>query len=233
MSEKEFIDELNNIGVQVNDETLKKLNTYYEMLIEYNKHINLTGITEKKEVYLKHFYDSLTICKVVNLENQSVLDVGSGAGFPGLVLKIVFPNLDVTLLDSLTKRINFLNDVKTKLELDKLTIINARAEEYINNEREKYDIVTSRAVAKLNILIELCFPYVKLDGLFIPLKSILDEELNASQEAITKLGGNLINTMEFELPKEKSKRTILVIKKITNTSVKYPRKFSEIKRKPL
>ena len=233
MSEKEFIEELKKLNIFVDNNILSKLNKYYELLIDYNNHTNLTRITDKKEVYLKHFYDSLTICRVINLNQQKLLDVGTGAGFPGMVLKIVFPNLDVTLLDSLTKRIVFLEKVKKELKLDNLTIINARAEDYVINKREYYDIVTSRAVARLNVLTELCFPYVKLNGLFIPLKSLLEEELIEAANSIDVLGGDLIKNEVFKLPNEGGKRLILVIEKIKNTSVKYPRKFSEIKRKPL
>ncbi len=233
MSEDLFIQELKKINIEITNKTLELLNKYYELLIEYNKHMNLTGITEKKEVYLKHFYDSLTIAKVVNLSNQRILDIGTGAGFPGMVLKIVFKDLDITLVDSLNKRIKFLEVVKKELNLDKLHLYHARAEEFILNNREKYDIVTSRAVAKLNILIEYSIPYLKKEGLFIAMKSMVENELKDSSFALKTLGSVLIKTIEFKLPVEDSLRTLIVIQKKEKNSVKYPRKFNEIKRKPL
>ena len=187
----------------------------------------------EEEVYLKHFYDSLTLAKIVKLNNQSLLDIGTGAGFPGLVLKIVFPNLKVTLLDSLNKRIIFLNKVIEKLELKDIVAVHERAEDYIKNTREKFDIVTSRAVANLNMLLELSIPYLKVGGMFVAMKADVKEELNKSENAIKMLGCVLRKTIIFKLPKEESIRSLIMIEKIEKTSVKYPRKFSEIKKKPL
>lgn len=233
MNKNEFIKELSLLNINVTADILNKLDLYYKMLIEYNNHTNLTRITNEEDVYLKHFYDSLTLVKAVKLDNQELLDIGCGAGFPGMVLKILFPNLKVTLVDSLNKRIVFLNDVKDKLNLKNIKIYHARAEEFIKDNREKYDIVTSRAVANLNILSELCIPYVKENGLFLPLKADAKDEINNAQNAIKTLGGVISDTIVFELPKEKSIRMIPIIKKECKTNLKYPRKFSEIKKKSL
>lgn len=233
MHKEEFIKALKELNINITKKQLSDLDSYYKMLIDYNSHTNLTRITDEKEVYLKHFYDSLTLVKAVTLNDQKLLDVGTGAGFPGLVLKIVFPSLKVTLIDSLNKRIKFLNSVIEKLNLNNIKAIHARAEEYILNNREKYDVVTSRAVANLNMLSELCIPYVKVGGYFIPMKAEAQNELDASKKAIETLGGVLKDTLVFKLPYDTGTRTLIKIKKIIKTSVKYPRKFSEIKKKPL
>ena len=233
MNKEEFIKALKDLDIAINEVQLKQLETYYNMLIEYNSHTNLTRITEKEEVYLKHFYDSLTIVKAIKLEDQSVLDIGTGAGFPGMVLKILFPNLKVTLVDSLNKRIIFLKEVINTLGLKNIIALHERAEEYALNNRELFDIVTSRAVASLNVLSELCIPFVKPAGYFIPLKASAKEEINISKKAIETLGCVIENIIEFQLIKENSKRTIIKMKKIKTTPAKYPRKFNEIKKKPL
>jgi len=233
MNKETFIKELDLIDINMDEEKLNQLETYYNMLIEYNNHTNLTRITEKEEVYLKHFYDSLTLIKAIKLDNQSVLDVGTGAGFPGLVLKIVFPNLNIILVDSLNKRIIFLNSVIDKLKLKNIKAIHARAEEYVKENKETFDIVTSRAVANLSMLSELCLPAVKINGYFIPMKAEADEEISNARDAIKLLGGKLEDKIIFNLPNDTGLRTLIKIKKINNTSVKYPRKFNEIKKNPL
>ncbi len=233
MNKETFIKELNHIGINIDEEKLNQLETYYDMLIEYNNHTNLTRITEKEEVYLKHFYDSLTLIKAIKLDSQSILDVGTGAGFPGLVLKIVFPTLDITLVDSLNKRIIFLNSVIEKLKLKNIKAIHARAEEYVKENKETFDIVTSRAVANLQVLSELCIPAVKVNGYFIPMKADANEEIANARNAIKLLGGKLDDNIIFDLPNNEGLRTLIKIKKISNTSVKYPRKFNEIKKNPL
>ena len=233
MDKKEFIKELEKLSIILTSDQLEKLDKYYQLLIDYNKHTNLTRITDEKEVYLKHFYDSLTLIKAVNLNSQSLMDIGTGAGFPGMVLKIVFPNLKVTLLDSLNKRIMFLKEVIKKLDLKNIDCIHARAEEYVGQKREKYDIVTSRAVANLRVLSELCVPYVKVGGTFIPMKADSDKEINESLLTIKKLGCQIDNIISFDLPKSSGKRTLIKISKSVKTDSKYPRKFSEIKKKPL
>lgn len=234
MSQNEFKEALKELGISITENQLNQLDIYYKLLVEWNEKMNLTGITEQHEVYLKHFYDSLTICKVIDLNTiETLCDIGTGAGFPGMVLKIVFPNLHITLVDSLKKRITFLQTVKNEIGLTKLDIIHARAEEYAMENREKYDVVTARAVAPLNILLEYSVPMVKKEGYFIPLKANVSEELENSKSAMEKLFIKLEKKKEFLLPIENSQRTILLLKKQNNTLKKFPRKYSEIKKRPL
>ena len=229
MTEKEFIEEVKKLGIEVTDGELNLLDNFYNLLIEWNQKINLTRITEKKEVYLKHFYDSLTLIKAYNLnQNIKVCDVGSGAGFPGIVLKIFFEDIDITLVDALNKRINFLNLVIDKLNLKKVHTIHSRAEDFAKNHIEEFDLVTSRAVAKLNMLNELCIPIVKINGYFIPLKANIDEEIKESEKSLKILNSNLENIISFKLPIEESIRNLVIIKKIGKTSNKYPRSFDKI-----
>lgn len=226
MNQNKFIEELKKLNISINELQFKQLERYYELLVEYNKVMNLTGITIKEEVYLKHFYDSLTIAKVIDLNQYNTLcDVGTGAGFPGLVIKIIYPNLKVTLLDSLNKRLNFLNIVIKELNLKDIETIHIRAEEYKN----QFDIVVARAVAPLNILLEYCIPITKVNGYFIAMKGKNEEANNALKE----LSSEIIETNSFLLPIEKSNRTIIKIKKIKETNKKFPRKYSEIKKNPL
>ena len=229
-----FKKELEKLNINVNDTQLKQLEDYYNLLIEWNNKINLTAITEKEQVYLKHFYDSLTITKIINLnEIDSLCDIGTGAGFPGMVIKILFPNINVILVDSLNKRIEFLKIVKERLKLNKLEIYHDRAEEFAHNNIEKFDVVTARAVANLSTLLEYSIPMVKINKYFIPLKSNVDEEIINSKNALEKLNSIIEEKIEFLLPIENSKRTILKIKKVGKTNNKYPRKYKEIKEKPL
>ena len=233
MTINDFIEELKKININPTTKQLEQLEKYYEMLIEYNKVMNLTGITEKDQVYLKHFYDSLTILKVIDLNNyNSFCDMGTGAGFPGMVIKIFFPNLYVTLIDSLNKRINFLNDVIKELKLDNIEAIHARLEEYGITNREKFDVVTSRAVAKINILLEYASPILKVGGKFICMKGNMDNEVNY-QNAMKKLNIEEENNIKFLLPFEQSDRTIIMFNKIGTTNKLFPRKYNEIIKKPL
>ena len=231
MTEKEFIENLKKLNIKISEKQLKDLEKYYEMLIETNKNLNLTRITEKQEVYLKHFYDSLTISQVIDLnQNLNIIDIGTGAGFPGIVLKIVYPHLKITLLDSLEKRINFLNQVIKTLNLKDIKTVTSRIEDY---KEENFDIVTSRAVAKTNILLELACQLPKKNGYFILLKSNINEELKEAQNALKTLNLEIETIKEIKLPKENSKRTILKIKKLQQISNKYPRNFAKIKKNPL
>jgi len=234
MNLEKFIEETKKLGIKLTEEQLEKLNKYYELLIEWNNKINLTRITAKEEVYLKHFYDSLTLYKVeekyLDLNKEiSLCDVGTGAGFPGIVLKIVFPNIKITLVDSLQKRINFLNEVIEKLELKNIEAIHTRAEDYAKNNREKYDIVTSRAVANLRVLSELCIPLLKVNGYFIPMKANIEEEIEESKEILKNLNSQISNIYTFNLPLENSIRNIIVIKKLAKTNPIYPRRIDKIK----
>lgn len=234
MNKQRFIEELLKLNIEISEEQLKQLDKYYKLLVEWNSFMNLTGITAENEVYLKHFYDSLTITKIVNLSKTKTLcDVGTGAGFPGLVLKIIFPHLKITLIDSLNKRINFLNEVIKQLGLKDIETIHTRIEVFGINNREKYDVVVARAVAKLNVLLEYCIPITKIDGYFIAMKANCEEELKEISHALKVLNANFIEREIIYLPCEQSLRTLIKIKKIKETDNKYPRKNSEIKKRTL
>ena len=193
MNQNRFIEELKLINISLTQNQLDQLNEYYNLLIEYNKVMNLTGITDYEEVYLKHFYDSLTLAKVIDLNSiNSLCDIGTGAGFPGLVLKIVFPNLKITLLDSLNKRVEFLKVVIDKLNLKNIEVIHSRAEDYALKNRNKFDVTTARAVAHTSILLEYAIPLTKINGYFIPLKANMNEELKEIDNAINELNVRLI-----------------------------------------
>ena len=231
MDKNQFIEEVSKLGIDVTLEQLEKLDRYYELLVEWNKKINLTAITEKKQVYLKHFYDSLTLVKVIDLNKErNFLDVGTGAGFPGIVIKIFFPHLNVVLLDSITKRINFLEIVIEELGLKNIICVCGRAEEYALKHRDDYDVITARAVASLSVLLELCIPMLKKNKYFIAMRG-KDEEDYFS--ALNVLGGKIIKKDKFFLPYEKSERNLIKIIKEKNNLIKYPRRFSEIKKRPL
>lgn len=232
-----FEQKLKELNITLTDTMRKQFDTYYEILVEWNQVMNLTGITEYEEVNEKHFVDSLLLVKAQNMEEvNSVIDIGTGAGFPGIPLKIVYPHLKVTLLDSLNKRIKFLNKVIEELDLKDIQTIHGRAEDFAKQEqyREKYDVCVSRAVANLATLSEYCIPYVNHGGRFIPYKSgEISEELEKSKKAIHILGGKLIGTPQFELPGTDIKRTFVVIEKITGTAKKYPRKAGLPAKEPL
>lgn len=233
MNKETFINELKKLNIILNDNQLNQLEKYYEMLVEYNKVMNLTGITDHDQVFLKHFYDSLTLIKLIDLNKENTLcDIGTGAGFPGLVIKICFPNLKVVLLDSLNKRTNFLKDVINELGLDNIEVIHTRAEEYALKNRNKFDITTARAVAHLSILLEYAIPMTKPGKFFIALKANVEEELIDINNALKLLNTELIEKKEFNLPIENSNRTIIKFKKIKDNG-KYPRKYSEIKKNRL
>ena len=225
-----FIEETKKLGIILTDLQLEKLNQFYELLISWNQKMNLTRITEKEDVYLKHFYDSLTLSKVIDLNQDLTLcDVGSGAGFPGIVLKICFPNLKITLLDSLQKRVNYLNEIIKELDLKDIEAIHTRAEEYAKQNREKFDIVTARAVANLKMLSELCIPMVKVNGLFIAMKANIEEEIENSTEILKKLDSKIEKIETFYLPIENSIRNIILIEKLKPTNTLYPRRIEKIK----
>ena len=234
MINSEFYKELEKINITLNDIQKEQLEKYYEYLIEYNSHTNVTSITKKEEVYLKHFYDSLTLTTTTNFNNiNNMLDIGCGAGFPGLVIKLVFPHIKLTLLDSNNKKTTFCKNLVEKLNLDNVEIINERAEEFIKNKREFYDLVTARAVKNLPVLNELAIPYVKINGLFIAMKSNVDNELKESLKGIDILGGKYLETINLELPNNSGTRNFIIIKKIDETNNKYPRQYNQIIKKPL
>lgn len=233
MSKEEFIRLLETKGIFLKEFQIEQFQQYFKTLVEWNKKMNLTAITDEEEVYLKHFYDSLTIAFDFEFDNQSIIDVGAGAGFPSIPLKIVYPDLKITIVDSLTKRITFLNHLFQELALSDCKAISVRAEEYAKDNREKCDIVMARAVAKLNILDELCLPLVKIGGYFLALKGLkADEELNEAKKGISILGGKVEKVVDFTLTNE-NHRSNIVIKKIKATPNKFPRMFAKIKKQPL
>ncbi len=233
MNKERFIEEVSKLNITLTTTMLEQLETYYEVLLTENKKYNLTAITNKEDVYLKHFYDSLTLSKVIPLSNQSLCDIGTGAGFPGLVLKIVFPNLQVTLVDSTEKKCNFLRMVIEKLGLKEIEVINERAEIYSKKVREKYDIVTSRAVAPLKHLLEYSIPLVKVNGTYIAMKGDITKEVDGIDCYYQKLNIQEDKILTFKLPIENSTRTLLSYKKLSITNPIYPRKYQEIKKKSL
>ena len=233
MTRDEFIKALSDLNISFTDQTLAKLETYYNLLVEENQKYNLTAITTKESAYLKHFYDSLTISKIIDLDTQKICDIGSGAGFPGLVLKIFYPDLDLTLIEANSKKCFFLNLVIQKLNLTKIKVINERAEIYSKTNREIYDIVTARAVAPLAHLLDYSIPAVKVNGYFIAMKGNVTEELENISNYYSCLNIQLIDQINFNLPQENSNRTLLKFQKLSPTPSKYPRKYSEIKKKNL
>lgn len=233
MNKEIFIKEVSKLNINLTDIMLNQLEEYYHILVEENKKYNLTAITNKEDVYLKHFYDSLTLSKIIELNNQSLCDIGTGAGFPGLVLKIVFPNLKVTLVDATQKKCNFLNMVINKLNLKDIEVVNARAEIYSKEVREKYDIVTSRAVAPLKHLLEYSIPLVKVNGNYIAMKSDITKELENISNYEKKLNLSTSKILTFTLPFEESIRTLIKYQKKEKTNLKYPRRYNEIKKKDI
>jgi len=228
---KELVEKLN---ISINDDMLNKYNLYYNKLIEVNKYMNLTSITEENEVYIKHFYDSLSLNLAINnLKNITICDVGAGAGFPSVPLAIAREDINVTIIDSLNKRINFLNDLISYININNVEALHYRAEDYAKIKRESFDVVTARAVARLNILSELCLPLVKIGGIFVAMKADVREELDEAKNAIKILGGEIVDIINLDLPFDMGKRNIVIIKKIKPTDKKYPRLFAKIKEKPL
>lgn len=235
--ETNFENQLNSFKINLNENQKKHFHKYYDLLVEWNQVMNLTAITEYDEVNEKHFVDSLSIVKAVDMNNvKTVIDVGTGAGFPGLPLKIVFPHLKVVLLDSLNKRVKFLNAVIKELDLTNIQAIHGRAEDFAKDKdyRESFDLCVSRAVANLSTLSEYCIPYVKVGGMFISYKSgNIDEELKSSNKAVKVLGGELEETVKFHLPGTEISRSFVRIRKKTITKNKYPRKAGLPAKEPI
>lgn len=234
MDKKSFVKALAQINIVLDERQLAQYDLYYKTLVAYNEKVNLTALTKEEDVYEKHFYDCLLLSEAYPLSNQSLCDVGSGAGFPSIVLKIAFPDLQVTIVDSLNKRITFLNELIDVLALKNVTTVHARAEEFAANHREAFDIVTGRAVARLNILNELCAPMVKVGGVFIAMKGKqgLEEDVEA-QSGNKVLGLESYRQKGYHLISDDSTRYLLIYKKIKKTNVQYPRSFQQIKKKPL
>ena len=232
---KDLVNKAKEIGISLNEEQVKKFYDYMLVLLDWNEKINLTAITDVKEIILKHFIDSITICKYIP-ENSKLLDVGTGAGFPGIPVKIIRDDVTIVLLDSLNKRILFLEDVIEKLKLTNIIAVHGRAEEFGKNKkfRQCFDIVTSRAVANMAVLSEYLLPFVKIDGKAVIMKgSECEEELKDAEKAISVLGGKLKAVDKFFLPSSDIKRSIIVLDKIKNTPSQYPRKAGTPAKKPI
>lgn len=233
MNKEEFIKELSKLDITLTEKQLTDLETYYYLLYKENQKYNLTTITKKEDVYLKHFYDSLTIIKSIKLKDQYICDIGTGAGFPGLVLKIVFPDIKIDLIEATLKKCNFLTLVIKTLNLKNINVINTRAEDYSKENREKYDIVTSRAVAPLKHLLEYSIPLLKINGTFVALKSNMDEELTNIDNYYKKLYLSNEELIKFNLPYELSNRSIYKVQKNNKTPMIYPRNYNQIKKKEI
>lgn len=230
MNKEEFIIECKNIGLDVTPNIMEKLNIYFKMLVEWNDKFNLTSILDEKDVYLKHFYDSICVVKsdIIKNETKKVCDFGTGAGFPGIIIKIFFDKINLTLIESNLKKCGFLSEVVKNLNLENVNIINDRAELSALKNKEVFDIVTCRAVSALRIIDELAIPMLKINGYFLPLKSNLEEEFKDAKESLNYLGAIIKRIVSYELPIEKSKRNLVVIKKISKTDNKYPRPYKDI-----
>ncbi|BCU53402.1 16S rRNA (guanine527-N7)-methyltransferase [Staphylococcus auricularis] len=236
MSVEWLTEKLSEHGITLSQEQQDQFNTYYQLLVEWNEKMNLTSITDEHEVYLKHFYDSITAAFYYDFDRPlSICDVGAGAGFPSIPLKIVYPELKVTIVDSLNKRIQFLNHLADDLQLTGVSFVHDRAETFGKGDyRESYDVVTARAVARLSVLSELCLPLVKKGGHFIALKSSKGkEELEEADFAMSVLGGKLKESFMFELPEDAGERQMFVIDKRWKTPKKYPRKPGTPNKSPL
>ncbi|MGD6849500.1 16S rRNA (guanine(527)-N(7))-methyltransferase RsmG [Rossellomorea aquimaris] len=237
MNVNEFQSMLEEKGISLSPQQLTQFERYYELLVEWNEKMNLTAITEKEDVYLKHFYDSISAAFYVDFTQVTTLcDVGAGAGFPSIPLKICYPHLHISIVDSLNKRITFLNHLSDELGLENTNFYHDRAETFGKNKahREKYDMVTARAVARMSVLSELCLPLVKKGGLFVAMKaSNVKEELSNAKKAIGMLGGQTDKMYSFVLPEEESERNIVKIDKVKETPNKYPRKPGTPNKLPL
>ncbi|KRG11250.1 16S rRNA (guanine(527)-N(7))-methyltransferase RsmG [Staphylococcus sp. NAM3COL9] len=236
MSVEWLTKQLSTQGIELSEEQQRQFQTYYQMLVEWNEKMNLTSITEEHEVYLKHFYDSIAPSFYTDLTKElTICDIGAGAGFPSIPLKIIFPNLKVTIVDSLNKRIHFLNQLAEALDLENVNFVHDRAETFGKGVyRESYDIVTARAVARLSVLSELCLPLVKKGGQFIALKSSKgEEELEEARFGLGILGGKVRETISYELPEEAGERQMMIIDKRSQTPKKYPRKPGTPNKSPL
>ncbi len=229
MNKEEFISAVKNLGIDLNQEQYLKFDKYAKHLIAVNQITNLTSIKDYNQVFLKHFYDSLCLIKALNSDQiTSLLDIGSGAGFPGIVIKIIFPELKVTLLEPNGKKASFLREVSSLLQLSDLEVVNKRAEDYCSEKREAFDFVTARAVAPLNILAELSIPFVKVGGYFVAMKGKNEEDFEQGKFAIKELGGLVEEKIEYILPFEESQRMLIKVHKKKVTNKIYPRRYDKI-----
>ena len=239
MNPEQFVQELSKRNFKLNENQINQFNQYFTSLIETNKKVNLTRITEKDEVYLKHFWDSITPLFTfgsVLKAAETLCDVGAGAGFPSIPLKIMLPELKVTIVDSLGKRLNFLQGLITQLNLKNVTLVHGRAEDVGQNKqyREQFDVVTARAVANMAVLSEYCLPLIKENGNFIALKGPkAEDELKSARKALKVLGGKVIAVKELQLPRSTEERTLILIEKVQATPKKYPRQAGTPHRKPI
>ncbi|EUJ26167.1 16S rRNA methyltransferase GidB [Listeria floridensis FSL S10-1187] len=237
MKPEEFRAKLAEEGIQLNDKQMKQFKRYFELLVEWNEKMNLTAITDLEGVYLKHFYDSVSAAFYVSFDEfDTICDVGAGAGFPSIPLKICFPHLEVSIVDSLQKRITFLNHLAAELELEQVHFYHDRAETFGQNKahREKYSLVTARAVARMSVLAELCMPLVKKGGVFVAMKAQqAEQELDTAKKAITLFGGKVKEHYAFQLPIENSERNLYIIEKTKETPNKYPRKAGTPNKQPI
>ncbi len=227
---------LDILNIEYNDFQLKQTDSFYEMLIEKNKVMNLTRITGKEDFYIKHILDSLLITRCISISKQKMIDIGTGAGFPGVPIKIFFPDVEMVLVDSLNKRLNFINEVIDTLHLNSVKTIHGRAEDLGHDKtlRESFDLCTSRAVADLPVLSELCIPFVKTEGIFAAYKSIdSNEEISRSGSAINKLSSSILRVADLIIPETDIHRNIVLIKKTGHISKKYPRSPKSISNNPL
>ena len=230
MTKEQFLIELEKLNIKLEQKQIEQLDKFYVMMVEWNKKINLTSILEEKEVYLKHFYDSLTLVKLIDFtKNIEVCDVGTGAGFPGIVLIIVFPNIKMKLIDSLNKRIIYLNEVIKELNLKNIEALHYRMEEYSKLNEEKFDYIVSRAVSNIKVITEISIKSLKINGNIILMKAKAEEELQNIEKELNKLNAKLKDIVEFKLPIENSNRTLIKIEKISKTPKQYPRRFDKIK----
>lgn len=229
MNKTEFDNLLKDLNLSCNEKMYQDLTTYAKFLLEYNEHTNLTAIKDEKEIFLKHFYDSLTLTKIIDLNNaKTLLDIGTGAGFPGIVLKIFYPDIHITLIDSNNKKIKFLEELINKLDLKNIEVLNIRAEELVKTKLNYYDIVTARAVANLRVLTEISVPLVKKDGVFIALKGNAENEINQAKNTVRKMNCEIKDIIKLTLPIENSQRTIIKIQKLENHFKENLRPYSKI-----
>ena len=224
------------IGVELNQAQLKQFMTYKDMLVEWNEKMNLTAITDDREIILKHFVDCLALCSGADMSGKKIIDVGTGAGFPGVPVKIACPDIDITLLDSLNKRITFLNELTKALELEKTDCVHMRAEDGGNDKglRESFDMCISRAVANLAVLCEYCLPFVRVGGMFISMQGPdVSQAISEAEKAIKVLGGEISEIKKVSIPETDINHSLIIIKKIRSTPSKYPRKAGKVKKEPI